>query len=91
MSSARCASQEADVDRRERPPAADVVVQERKLRRFGVGGSYSTLDGLGLEAYWLHRNLFGRAERLRFDAKVADIGQTFDPDELTYRVGRHLH
>ena len=62
-------------------------MQERKLRRFGVGGSYSTLDGLGLEAYWLHRNLFGRAERLRFDAKVAGIGETFEPDELTYRLG----
>ncbi|GLS29655.1 autotransporter secretion outer membrane protein TamA [Mesorhizobium albiziae] len=79
--------QEGDViDQNGRLPLT-VVVQERKLRRFGVGGSYSTLDGLGLEAYWLHRNLFGRAERLRFDAKVANIGQTFEPDELTYRVG----
>nr|WP_308460448.1 autotransporter assembly complex family protein [Mesorhizobium sp. NBSH29] len=64
-----------------------VSVQERKPRRFGVGGSYSTLDGVGLEAYWMHRNLFGRAERLRFDAKVAGIGDTFKPDALTYRAG----
>lgn len=64
-----------------------VVVQERLLRRFGVGASYSTIDGAGFEAYWLHRNLFGRAERLRFDAKVAGIGPTVDPTELTYRVG----
>ena len=70
-----------------------VIVQERPLRRFGIGGSYSTLDGAGIEAYWVHRNLFGRAERLRFDAKVAGIGNdvgdggTFDPDDLTYRVG----
>jgi translocation and assembly module TamA len=64
-----------------------VIVQERPLHRFGVGGSYSTLDGLGLEAYWLHRNLFGRAESLRFDAKVGGIGETFSPDELIYRVG----
>lgn len=63
-----------------------VIVQERLPRRFGVGGSYSTIDGLGLEAYWMHRNLFGKAERLRFDAKVAGIGETFQPDELTYRV-----
>ena len=64
-----------------------VIVQERLLRRFGVGGSYSTVDGLGLEAFWMHRNLFGRAERLRFEGKVAGIGPTIDPTELTYRVG----
>jgi translocation and assembly module TamA len=65
----------------------EVIVQERPLRRIGAGGSYSTVDGLGLEAFWLHRNLFGRAERLRIEGKVAGIGETFDPKELTYRVG----
>lgn len=62
-----------------------VIVQERLPRHFGVGGSYSTLDGLGLEAFWLHRNLFGRAERLRFDARVGGIGETIDPEEFNYR------
>jgi translocation and assembly module TamA len=70
-----------------------VIVQERLPHRFGIGGSYSTLDGAGIEAYWVHRNLFGKAERLRFDAKVAGIGNdvgdggAFDPEDLTYRVG----
>lgn len=77
-----------------------VIVQERPLHRFGIGASYSTLDGAGVEGYWLHRNLFGRAERLRFDAKVAGIGadvvdrtsdepqsSRFDPLAFTYRVG----
>lgn len=64
----------------------EVVVQERLPRRFGVGGSYSTVDGLGLEAYWLHRNLFGRAERLRFDGKIAGIGKTIDPSDFTYQL-----
>ncbi len=63
------------------------IVQERLPRRFGVGGTYSTLDGLGLEAFWLHRNLFGRAERLRIEGRVAGIGNSFDPKELTYRAG----
>ena len=63
------------------------IVQERPARRIGVGGSYSTVDGLGLETFWLHRNLFGRAERLRVEAKVAGIGPTLKPDEFTYRVG----
>lgn len=65
----------------------DIVVQERLLRRFGIGGSYSTVDGLGLEAFWLHRNLFGRAEQLRVEGKVAGIGESIDPRDFTYRAG----
>ena len=49
-------------------------VSERKRRLIGGGASYSTLEGASLEAYWLHRNLFGRAESLRFDASVSRIG-----------------
>jgi translocation and assembly module TamA len=64
----------------------NVIVQERKARRFGVGGTFSTVDGLGVETFWLHRNLFGRAERLRFDARVGGIGPTIDPTEFNYRV-----
>ncbi len=63
-----------------------VVVQERALRRIGVGGTYSTVDGLGLETYWLHRNLFGRAERLRIEGKVGGISGV-DPNDFTYRLG----
>lgn len=65
----------------------NLVVQERLPRRFGVGASYSTLDGAGFEAYWLHRNLFGKAERLRLEGKVAGIGETLDPTDFTYRIG----
>ncbi|RCS25225.1 outer membrane protein assembly factor [Phyllobacterium salinisoli] len=68
-----------------------LTVQERPLRRFGVGGSYSTLDGAGLEAYWMHRNLFGKAERLRFDAKMSGVGSTqeksYDPKNYNYLAG----
>lgn len=65
-----------------------VAVQEQKLRRFGIGGNYSTLDGAGFETYWQHRNLFGRAERLRFDAKIGGIGgQSYDPQDYNYLVG----
>ena len=69
----------------------DLIVQERKPRRFGVGANYSTLDGAGVEAFWMHRNLFGKAERLRFDAKVSGIGgsqdSSFDPKNFTYVLG----
>lgn len=69
----------------------DLIVQERKPRRFGLGASYSTLDGAGVEAFWMHRNLFGKAERLRFDAKVSGIGgsqdNSYDPKNFTYVLG----
>lgn len=51
-----------------------LVLEERKPRRFGAGGSYSTLDGAGLEAYWMHNNLFGHAEHLKIETKISGIG-----------------
>ncbi|WP_208432390.1 autotransporter assembly complex protein TamA [Bartonella taylorii] len=51
-----------------------LVLEERKPRRFGAGGSYSTLDGAGFEAYWMHNNLFGHAERLKVETKISGIG-----------------
>ncbi|MCA8884555.1 MAG: BamA/TamA family outer membrane protein [Rhodobacteraceae bacterium] len=47
---------------------------EEKPRRFGFSAEYSTLDGLTVGGFWLHRNLFGGAERLRIDAEAANIG-----------------
>ncbi|MEM6666035.1 MAG: autotransporter assembly complex family protein [Pseudomonadota bacterium] len=61
-----------------------VVAQERKPRRIGVGVTGSTIDGAGVEAFWLHRNLFGQAERFRVDGKVGGIGDTIMPDEFDY-------
>ncbi|MEO0497074.1 MAG: autotransporter assembly complex family protein [Pseudomonadota bacterium] len=67
-----------------------VQVSERKLRRFGVGATVSTIDGLSAEAFWLHRNLWGRAERLRFDGRVSGIGPTFRPGSLDYLLSSTL-
>ena len=64
-----------------------VIVQELPGRRFGVGATYSSLDGLGVEAYHLWRNLFGRAERLRLDARVASIGYPVDSSQFDYFFG----
>lgn len=63
-----------------------VEVTDRKPRRFGFGASYGTLDGLGVEGFWLHRNIFGRAERLRFDGKIAGIGRSADPEDYDYEA-----
>ena len=65
----------------------EVVVSDRKRHRFGVGASISTIDGLGLEAYWMHRNLFGRAERLRFDFSISGIGEVGSVEEYDYFLG----
>ncbi len=46
---------------------------ERKRHLIGGGVSYATVDGATLEGYWMHRNLFGHAESLRFDAAVSRI------------------
>nr|WP_207747623.1 autotransporter assembly complex family protein [Pelagibacterium limicola] len=64
-----------------------VIVQEQPLRRFGVGATLSTIDGLGVEGFWLHRNLFGEAERLRLDARIAGIGWPVDTAEFDYAFG----
>ena len=52
----------------------DIAVIDRKPRRFGAGVEFSSFDGLTLSGYWLHRNIFGGAERLRIDAEVGQIG-----------------
>jgi translocation and assembly module TamA len=48
-------------------------LSERKRHLIGGGASYASVDGATLEGYWMHRNLFGRGESLRFDASVSRI------------------
>jgi translocation and assembly module TamA len=64
-----------------------VTVEEQAQRRFGAGASYSSVDGVGLEAFHLWRNLFGRAERLRLDAKVAGINFPIETAQFDYAFG----
>lgn len=53
-----------------------VEVGERKFGYYGVGATYSNTEGAGANGYVGYRNLFGRAESLRFDASVSRIGAT---------------
>lgn len=62
-----------------------VSVAERKHRFLGAGATYSSTDGGGLEAYWGHRNLFGRAEKLRIEGSVSSLGQTGKLKDMTWR------
>ncbi|CBS86384.1 putative outer membrane protein [Azospirillum lipoferum 4B] len=50
-----------------------VTVGERKRRFIGGGITFSTEDGLGTNAYWGHRNLFGGAEQLRLGVDVGRV------------------
>ncbi len=57
------------------PISAQVV--ESKPRRIGFGLELSSIEGLTVSSFWLHRNLLGGAERLRIDGEVAGInGET---------------
>lgn len=49
-------------------------VADAPPRRFGFGAELSSLEGLTLSSYWLHRNLLGGAESLRIEGKVSGIG-----------------
>ncbi|MGB3025020.1 autotransporter assembly complex protein TamA [Paradevosia shaoguanensis] len=65
----------------------NIIVQEQALHRFGAGATFSTVDGLGFEGFWLKRNLFGRAERIRLDAKVAGIAFPINTAQFDYAFG----
>jgi translocation and assembly module TamA len=65
-----------------------LTVVDRKPRRYGFGAELSSREGLDLSVFWLHRNLFGGAERFRIEGEISQIGaQNDDPD---YRLGLRL-
>ena len=68
----------------------DIILEleEEAPRRLGFGAEASSSDGANLSAFWLNRNLFGGAERLRFDLLAKGIGaQTNIAD---YKLGVRL-
>lgn len=60
----------------------EAALVDQKPRRFGFGAEISSLEGLTLSSFWLHRNLWGGAERLRFDVEVTNIGGSSGIDYL---------
>lgn len=64
-----------------------IEVAEGKHRYFGFGAQVSTTDGAGLSGYWGHRNLFGKAETLKFEGSVSGLGETTDVTGLDYSAG----
>jgi translocation and assembly module TamA len=65
-----------------------LAVVEEPPRRIGFGAEASSADGANLSAFWLHRNLFGGGERLRFDAVLKGVDSKYDLTE--YQIGVRL-
>lgn len=61
-----------------------IDVKERKHRYLGLGATWSNTDGVGIEGYWGHRNLFGQAEKLRIEGSVSRIGEAEDLNTLNF-------
>ncbi len=61
---------------------------EELPRRLGFGAEIASSEGASVTAFWMHRNLLGGAERLRFDAAVGGIGAQYGG--LDYRLTARL-
>ena len=55
-----------------------IRVSKRKHRSIGLAGRWSTDEGFAVEAFWEHRNLLGRQERLTLTTEIGEIKQEFD-------------
>nr|WP_037968214.1 BamA/TamA family outer membrane protein [Sulfitobacter guttiformis] len=65
--------------------AVNAQITDAPKRRLGFGAELSTIEGLTVSAFWMHRNLLGGAERLRFDAEISGIGGNSGGTD--YRLG----
>lgn len=61
-----------------------IGVTEAVPRRFGFGAEYSTVEGVRLSAFWLHRNFLGGAERFRVDGSVSGLGGETGGTDLSF-------
>ncbi|MDP3406344.1 MAG: autotransporter assembly complex family protein [Brevundimonas sp.] len=57
-----------------------VTVTDRPRRILEAGATFSTADGSGVDAIWTWYNRFGRADTLRFEARLADIDSRVGAD-----------
>jgi translocation and assembly module TamA len=52
----------------------ELQVVESVPRRFGFGLELSSIEGLKVSSFWMHRNFMSGAERFRVDAEISGIG-----------------
>ncbi len=55
-----------------------VTVKERKPRSVRLGAGYGTEDKLRVQAGWIHRNVFGRADKLEARARYSSLGMAIE-------------
>lgn len=71
--------------------AMEIIVAERAPRFVGGSASLSTDRGVGLTAFWGHRNLLGAAERLRISGEADNIRAPLaDLTRIGLRAGVNL-
>ncbi len=58
----------------------DATFEDLPKRRLTFGVELASRDGLDVTATWTHRNVFRRAQRLRFEAAIRNIGGSEDID-----------
>ncbi|WP_323780694.1 autotransporter assembly complex protein TamA, partial [Leisingera sp.] len=64
-------------------------VEDLPPRRLTFGAEISSSDGVELSGTWMHRNLFGAAEKLRIEARLSGIGSSNDIDgRIAVRLDR---
>lgn len=67
---------EAEVPNPDGTLDVELALEAEPARRIGFGAEIDSTNGASLQAFWLHRNFFGGAERLRFDGEIEGIGGT---------------
>ncbi len=65
----------------------DATFEDLPKRRLTFGVELASRDGVDVIASWTHRNVFRRAERLRFEAALRNIGGS---EDLDGRIGVRL-
>ncbi len=64
----------------------DLELVDAKRRRFGFGAEVQSVEGLTFSAFWLHRNLFGGAERFKIETEFSGLGGETDGVDSTLRL-----
>ena len=65
---------EADTVRPDGEMDIEIDVVDAPPRRIGAGVALSSVNGLTLSGFWLHRNFLGGAERFRLEGEAAQLG-----------------
>lgn len=79
--------QEADTPNPDGTLDYTVSMEDMPKRQLSFGAEISSTQGLDVSFIWLHRNVMKRASRLRFEARVRNIGGDEDIDG---RIGVRL-